>query len=199
MVTPTGAAIITTVAAGFCECPLQVISSVGVGFGDKVFPDFPNVLRIMTGEGFPVVVLQSNIDDMNPELFDHAIERLFAAGALDVEMVPVQMKKNRPAVRLSVLCPWGIKDELIDLILNETSSFGVRFWPVDRKVLQRKMVTKKIKRLGVRFKVGMNADGKAIKAYPEYEDVKRFAKKFKIPIQEAYCALLSEARAVCLA
>jgi pyridinium-3,5-bisthiocarboxylic acid mononucleotide nickel chelatase len=186
IVTPTGAAIVTTLAESFGESPLQIVRKTGYGYGDKVIPGIPNALRIMIGDGFPVVAIQTNIDDMNPQIFDYVIDKLFKAGAVDVDLVPCQMKKNRPAVKLSILSPWNHKDNIIDLLLKETTTFGVRYWPVDRKVLTRKVVQKKTKYGGIAFKVGYDHDGKQIKMVPEYEDLKRVARKRNVPLLELY-------------
>jgi len=177
IVTPTGAAILTSVSENFGDCPIQVVKKVGYGFGDKVIPGIANALRLMIGDGFPAVVIQTSIDDMNPQIYDHLMDQVFRAGAVDIDLAPGQMKKNRPAVKLSVLAPWKKKDAVIDLILRETTTFGVRYWPVDRRVLTRSLVKRKVKHGQVTFKIGYDRDGQAIKAVPEYEDVKRLAKK----------------------
>lgn len=182
IVTPTGAAILASVVENFGECPLQKIEKIGYGFGDRKIPGVINAVRIMIGEGFPVVVVQANIDDMNPQIYDYVIDLFFKAGAVDVDLSPIQMKKNRPAVKLSVLVPWDKKEKIIDIFLKETTTFGVRYYPVDRKVLVRELVEKKTALGKVRFKLGLGPDGSIIKAVPEYEDVKRLALKTKQPL-----------------
>ncbi len=177
IVTPTGAAIITTVAKHFGECPLHKIETLGYGFGDKRFPGIPNALRLMIGEGYPVVVIEANIDDMNPQIFDHVMERLFRAGAVDVMLQPIQMKKNRPAVMLHCQAPWDKKDKVIDVILRETTTMGVRYYPVERKVLKRGFKTVKTRLGKIRMKTAYDNDDKAIKSVPEYEDVIKLARK----------------------
>lgn len=193
IVTPTGAAIITTIAEHFGECPIQTVKSVGYGFGDKIIPGMPNALRLIIGDGFPVVVIQSDIDDMNPQLFDNVIGLLLSAGAADVDLAPIQKKKNRPAVRLTALSPWEKKDAIIDLILKETTTFGVRYWPVERRVLTRKLVEKRVKGKLIHFKLGIDSRGKVIKAVPEYEDVKKLAKQTHKPLIEIYRSALLDA------
>ncbi len=190
IVTPTGAAIITTVAKHFGECPLQKIEKVGYGYGDKTFPGIPNALRLMIGEGYPVIVIEANIDDMNPQIFDYVMERLFDAGAVDVVLQPVQMKKNRPAILLQCQVPWDKKDKAIDVILRETTTLGVRYYPVERKVLTRELRTIKTKSGRIRIKIAMDDKGKIVKRIPEYEDVKRLAKKSGKSIQ----AILNEVK-----
>lgn len=186
IVTPTGAAILKTVAEHFGECPLQKVEKVGYGFGDKIFPDHVNALRLMIGEGFPVVIVQTDIDDMNPQIFDYVARLLFEAGAVDVDLSAIQMKKGRPGIRLSALVPWNRKEKIIDLILKETTTFGVRYWPVDRKILVRKFVTKKTKYGSVNFKVGLDSTGNIIKAMPEFEDLRKLAQKKKVPLVDVY-------------
>lgn len=193
IVTPTGAAILTTVAAHFGDCPLQRVDRIGYGFGDKRLPMIPNALRLMIGEGFPVMVVQANIDDMNPELFDYAIEKLFAAGAVDVDLAAVQMKHNRPGIKLSALSPWERKDEVIETMLRETSTFGVRYWPVERRVLTRELKKERVKKGTIAFKIGRDADGTIVKVAPEYRDVKKCAKQSRRPIGEVYREALAVA------
>jgi pyridinium-3,5-bisthiocarboxylic acid mononucleotide nickel chelatase len=186
IVTPTGAAIITTVAESFGECPLQKVSKVGYGYGDKVFPGIPNALRVMIGEGFPVVVVQANIDDMNPEIFDHVIDQLFKKGAVDVDLTAIQMKENRPAIKLSAMVPWESKEKIIDVMMTETTTFGVRYYPVERKMLIRDFKKARVKGNEMIFKVGTDADGNVVKIAPEYREVKKLARKLKRPVIDVY-------------
>ncbi len=193
LVTPTGAAILTAVTSHFGECPLQKIQRVGVGFGDADLPGRPNILRLMIGEGFRVAVMEADIDDMNPELYGHATERLFAAGAVDVSLAAVQMKKGRPGTRVSCVVPWGLREGVADVMLAETTTFGVRYWPAERRVLTRELKTQKIKRNKITLKVGRDACGKVVKAVPEYESVRRLARKSGRPIAELYAEALGTA------
>lgn len=194
LVTPTGAAILVTVVENFGECPLQKIEKVGYGFGDDVIKGSINALRLMIGEGFPSVVIQSDIDDMNPQFFEYAIEKIFSAGAVDVDLAAIQMKKNRPGVRLTALAPWDKKDAVINSILKETTTFGVRYWPVERKMLTRELVVKKTKIGNVQFKIGFDASGNIVKAMPEYEDIKKIAKKKGRSIIEIYRTALESVK-----
>lgn len=182
IVTPTGASIITTVAKHFGECPLQKVKSVGFGYGDKVFPGIPNALRLMIGDGYPVVVIEANIDDMNPQIFDHVMEQLFKAGAVDVLLQPVQMKKNRPGILLQCQAPWDKKKKAMDIILAETSSIGVRYYPVERKVMKRELKLMQTRFGKIRVKVAKNDDGRTVKFLPEYEDLKKISKKTHRPL-----------------
>ncbi len=192
LVTPTGAAILTTVAQRFGESPLQKVTRTGSAFGDRRIRSRPNMLRLLIGEGFSSIIIEADIDDMNPQIFDHVMARLFAAGAADVTLAPIQMKKNRPGVRLSCISPWDKKDSLIDIVLSETSTFGVRYWPVERKALIRELIKGKVKKGSITFKVGYDNTGKIIKASPEFEDVKKLAKKQRRSVMDVY----AEAQAV---
>lgn len=192
IVTPTGAAIITTVAQNFGGCPIQRIEKISYGLGDKDFGNRLNALRLLIGDGFPIVVIEANIDDMNPQVYDHVMERLFENGAVDVSLQPIQMKKNRPAVLLSCQSPWNKKDELIDIILKETTTFGVRYYPVERKVLRRELKTVAIEKNSVRIKQGFDDEGNLIKSIPEYDDIKRLAKELNLPLQSAYKLVLEK-------
>ncbi len=190
IVTPTGAAIITAVVESFGECPLQRVDRVGYGYGDKVFPKIPNALRLMIGDGFPVVVVEANIDDMNPQIFDYVIERLFSVGAVDVDLTAIQMKENRPAIKLSAMVPWKLKDAAMDVILAETTTFGVRYYPVERKMLFRNFKKKKMRSCDMIFKIGTDVEGNVVKISPEYREVKKLARKLKRPVIDVYREML---------
>jgi uncharacterized protein (TIGR00299 family) protein len=182
IVTPTGAAIITTVAKHFGECPLQKVGSVGFGYGDKVFAGIPNALRLMIGEGYPVVVIEANVDDMNPQIFGHVMEQLFKAGAVDVLLQPVQMKKNRPGILLQCQAPWDKKEKAINIILKETTSIGVRYYPVERKVLKRELKVVQTRFGKIRVKTAFDDKNEIIKYLPEYEDLRKISKKTHRPL-----------------
>lgn len=182
LVTPTGAAILKTVVKHFGECPIQKVEHIGYGYGDKKFPGHINALRLIAGEGFPAVVIECDIDDMNPQIYDYVMEKMFDAGASDVNLMPIQMKKMRPATRIHVVSPWDKKDALIDILLKETTTFGVRYFSVERKVLIRELATKRTKFGKVRFKIGLDASGRVIKKTPEYEDVLKIAKRTHQPL-----------------
>jgi hypothetical protein len=191
MVTPTGAAILTEICSHFGSCPLQVIERTGSGFGDRRIEGRPNMLRLLIGEGFPAVVLETDIDDMNSELFGPLMEKLLRAGAADATLEPIQMKKGRPGIRLRCVSPWDFKDRLMDMILAETTTFGVRYWPVERKMLTREFVKGKVKHGSMTFKIGRDAKGRIVKAMPEFEDVKRLARKTRRPLPEVYAEALA--------
>jgi len=192
LVTPTGAAIITTLTDDFGEMPLMKVDKVGYGAGRSDFEQ-PNLLRIFVGEltdesGYATDitnVIETNIDDMNPECYDYLIQRLFKCGALDVFFTNIWMKKNRPAVKLSVICPLGKTNQLIDIIFNETTTLGVRIYRTQRRKLciERKRVKTKYGEVNV--KIGkLNDEIKTVS--PEYEDCKKIAKENDIPLKDVY-------------
>jgi uncharacterized protein (TIGR00299 family) protein len=190
-VTPTGAAIIATLGKKFGVCPPMTIERIGYGAGAREFPDRPNVLRIMLGQGTStsgneeMVVLETNIDDMNPQIYDYVFERLFRAGARDVFLTPIQMKKNRPATMLSVIAEPSRIETMTGILFRETSTAGVRYYPVRRKILKRGAKTVNTKFGTVRVKIIEQPDGTR-RATPEYEDLKRIAAQKKIPLQILY-------------
>lgn len=194
MVTPTGAAILTEICSHFGSCPLQAVDRVGTGFGDRRIKGRPNMLRLLVGEGFSAVAIETDIDDMNPELFDPVVTKLFKAGAVDVTLGHVQMKKNRPGIRLGCIAPWELRDRIMDVILEETTTFGVRYWPAERKVLLRELKREKIWRGKVNFKIGRDASGNVVKAMPEFEDVVKLAGKSKRPVGDIYAEALAVSR-----
>ena len=190
LVTPTGAALLAVLAGEFGEMPLMKIGSIGYGAGSAELAH-PNVLRAFIGEADSegksenIKLVETNIDDMNPEIYDYAMGRLFKKGALDVFLTPICMKKNRPAVKLSVLAGQSRLDDIVETIFNETSTFGVRISDVARRTLQRETVKVKTRYGAIRIKVG-SLDGKLKSISPEYEDCKRAAIKYKIPLKSVY-------------
>ena len=197
LVTPTGAAIVRTLATSFGDMPSMSVSSIGYGAGKTKFP-FPNALRIMIGESasgsnlpsHKVSIVETNIDDMNPEFFDSVFERLFKAGALDVYLTPIQMKKNRPATLLSAICPTEKVDEVASIVLAETSSFGVRISHAERRCLDRKWETVSTEFGDIRIKIGL-MNGKPLTASPEYDDCKKAADTHGIPVRKVYEAAVT--------
>ena len=202
LTTPTGAALITTLA-DFSR-PAFNVDRVGLGLGTKDPAGFPNALRVwladlaqaeatssvIQGE---VVLLETNLDDVSGLVLGYTQERLFAIGALDVWNTPIQMKKNRPGTLLSVLVPKGKEREASELILRETPTLGIRTRPVDRYVADRKMVTieTSLGPVTVKFKL---LDGVAISAAPEPEEVRRIALETGTPFQEVYQRTTEAAR-----
>jgi len=191
LVTPTGAAIIREIAAGFGELPAMSVETVGYGAGKSTFK-IPNALRVMIGEesvASPspecVTVIETNIDDLNPQFYEIAMERLFAAGALDVFLTPIQMKKNRPGTLLSVICDPGQSDEIATVALAETSTLGVRMSRWERLCLDRRWEEVSTTFGIIRIKIG-ERDGRAITASPEYEDCKKAAIDHGVPLRHVY-------------
>ncbi len=190
MTTPTGAAIVTTVVPRENFNPAGILSfgAIGYGLGSQEFPDRPNLLRLMIGEQSDklcpsTIVIECNIDDMNPQYYEHLMECLFAAGAYDVFFVPVQMKKNRPGVLLQVLTDRKNLDALSRLVLTETTSIGLRYHGVDRVTLARHEETVKTPWGKFRVKVVVLPDGTR-RARPEFDDLRRAAAENGIPLPE---------------
>lgn len=195
LVTPTGAALLTSLAESFGTIPAMRLRSIGYGAGSWELP-FPNVLRLLIGEmatpGSAVtetlVCLETNLDDLNPEIYDYVMSRLFAAGALDVFLVPIQMKKNRPATLLSVLCRPGDAEAMSDILFSETSTLGVRKYAVERRALERQIDIVETPYGQVRVKVARWGEGQ-VKWAPEYEDCRRLAEEKGVPLREIYLSL----------
>jgi len=190
LTTPTGAVLISSLASGFGPLPEMNILKTGCGAGSKDFRDRPNILRLFFGEEIKmkkaddgISVIETNIDDMNPEVYEYVMEMLFKAGALDVFLTQIIMKKGRPAVKLTVLSEGAKKDEMISIILKETTSIGLRFYNAGRKVLQREIRSVETKYGVVRVKESRLGD-EIVKVSPEYEDCKKIAKKFGVPLLE---------------
>jgi uncharacterized protein (TIGR00299 family) protein len=197
LVTPTGAGIIKALADGYDDSGDMTIEKIGYGLGKKTY-EKPNVLRVylydekkkITNQ---VVEIDTNIDDMTGEQLGYIMELLLEAGALDVYFTPISMKKNRPGVKLSILCTSEKQQELTQLLLSQTSTFGIRYKKMDRDILDREFIEVQLLNDVVRCKVGM-LDGKPIKIEPEYEDCKRIAKKNSLPIAEVFNDALTEAK-----
>ena len=206
MVTPTGAGIVAALAQGFGDPPAFVPHAVGMGAGKKNWPDRPNLLRIAIGETTKnpkskiqnpewdglswqtLTLVETNIDDMNPELFGFVTARLLAADALDVWLTPIQMKKNRPATQLCALCENDARDAVIAAILRETTTLGVRVSSIERASLEREMQSVSTPWGEVRVKVARWAEQNVVRAAPEYDDVSRLAHEQDVPAHEIYAA-----------
>jgi pyridinium-3,5-bisthiocarboxylic acid mononucleotide nickel chelatase len=197
LVTPTGAAIVAALATAGTAPELR-IQRVGYGAGERTLKDRPNLLRLVLGERVDasghedLLVIETNIDDLNPELYDYVMERLLSAGARDVYLAPVHMKKNRPGIVLSVLCDDRDREQLSAMILNETSAIGVRYHPVRRRILDRIISEVGTAYGSVRVKVALAPDGHRNVA-PEYDDCKRLAAQQGVPIKRVYQAALAAA------
>ncbi len=197
LVTPTGAAIVSTLARKFIPFPEISYEKVGCGAGERDFPDYPNILRAFYGkkEEFKpekeITTIEANIDDSTPQLLGAFIEKALAMGALDVFATPVMMKKNRLATKLTVLAGIDKMESLIEAVFLETSSIGIRYYPVKRRVLERKL--EKVRVLGgeVAVKVAW-LEGKPVNIQPEFSDCLKLAKKSRLAVKDVISAALKE-------
>jgi uncharacterized protein (TIGR00299 family) protein len=206
LVTPTGAAILAATAEGFGEMPLMEIESVGYGAGTHEL-EFPNVVRVLVGAevesrprdraGDPAatgeVVLATNVDDLNPEMFGYVLERLLDAGAQDAWLTPIVMKKGRPAVTVSVLCTAAAEASLRRILFRETGTLGVRSTPVSKVVLERVSLSVVTSAGPVSVKVGW-LEGRPVTVAPEFEDCARAARESGVPARDVYEEALRLAR-----
>ncbi len=185
LTTPTGAALVVTLARSFGPMPAMTLQSVGYGAGSRDFPGRPNLLRVFLGEDSRaaeanlVSVLEANLDDSTPEVVGYALERLLEAGALDATLEPVIMKKNRPGVLLRVIARPEDQERLAALIFAETSTLGLRLYRAERRVQARRLVEVETPRGRVRIKV--SEDGRFA---PEYEDCRKLALASGKPLRE---------------
>lgn len=192
LVTPTGAAIVSTLCTCFGPMPPMTVRAVGWGAGTMDLPH-PNLVRLFVGETAAapreqtIVVLETNLDNMNPEFFDHVMERLFEAGALDVFYTPIVMKKSRPATLVSVLAEPASADALTDILFRETTTLGVRRRETLRRCLDREWREVETEYGCVRVKVG-RAGSEVISAAPEYEDCRRLAVARGVPVKVVHDA-----------
>jgi uncharacterized protein (TIGR00299 family) protein len=197
LVTPTGAAIVTTFADSFGPLPRMRVQQVGYGAGTRNLEEMPNMLRIMVGETQPVLeqdgvsVIETNIDDMNPEIFGFVMERLFEDGALDVIWIPVFMKKNRPGTMIQVICNDRDKDQVVHRLLSETTAIGVRHYRTDRMKLPRKLRTVSTTLGKVQVKEVAGPSDR-VSVVPEYEACKRIALEKQLPLKVVYETIVRE-------
>ena len=196
LTTPTGAAILTSVVSGWTDAPAMTVERVGTGAGTKDFLEHPNLLRLLVGESGTsrdregadtVVILETNLDDCTPEVIGFTTERLFAAGALDVFTVPIQMKKNRPGVLLSVIASPDTAEACEAIIFRETGTFGVRRHTATRSKLHREAITVDTAFGPVKAKKGWREGVEVVT--PEYEDCARIAREQGVPLRAVYDAV----------
>jgi uncharacterized protein (TIGR00299 family) protein len=191
LLTPTGALVLTEYATGFGPVPAMRVLRTGYGAGDRDLPDTPNVLRVLVGEtadaapAMRVTVMACEIDDMNPQIFGALMDRLYAAGALEVFYAPVQMKKNRPGTLMTVVCRPGDRGPLVDLVFRETTTIGVRYHEMDRECLDRETMTVPTPWGEVRIKVARRG-AVVINVQPEFDDVARLAAAHDVPIKDVH-------------
>lgn len=188
LITPTGAALLAQVSDSFGDLPSLRLEKVGYGAGSKAL-DHPNLLRILVGESVPsradTVLLETNLDDLSPELLPDVVEALLGAGAHDAWITPVVMKKGRAGFVLSVLGPRDRRDALLEIIFTETSTLGVRFMPVAREILDREWVEVKVEGHPVRVKLGRRA-GRITTVAPEHDDAAQVARSSGLPLKMVY-------------
>jgi uncharacterized protein (TIGR00299 family) protein len=185
-VTPTGAAIMSSLGISFGEQPSMTVESIGYGAGEKEWPDRPNLFRLVLGTTVDwrqeeMLVIETNIDDMNPQFFEHVMDRLFATGARDVFFSPIQMKKNRPAVLVRVIAEPQDRDSLAKILFEETTTIGLRYHSVGRIILDRTETTVKTRFGDVKVKIWQEPSGEK-RISPEYDELKRIAIAKKIPL-----------------
>jgi uncharacterized protein (TIGR00299 family) protein len=207
LVTPTGAAILAAMVEGYGDMPLMRVDRVGYGAGEQRL-DFPNVTRVIIGDeereattrredggsGPGELVLETNIDDLNPELYEYVLERLHAAGAQDAWLTPIVMKKSRPAVKVSVLCSSSREQDIREVLFRETGTLGVRSVPVIKHALGREQMEVATHHGRVSVKIGY-LDGRAVTVAPEFEDCVRVAREAGIPAKDVYQEAIVLARA----
>jgi uncharacterized protein (TIGR00299 family) protein len=189
LVTPTSAAIITTVCREYGPVPQMTTESTGYGAGTREYPDFPNVLRVFVGETESsraiderLWMIETNLDDASPQIIGHVMDRVLESGALDCFFTPVQMKKNRPGVLLSVLCAQDKKEAVMKLLFTETTTLGVRSYEVSRRALQRSVVRVETQYGPIDVKVA-HLDGRVVNEMPEFEQCRDAAAKANVPLK----------------
>jgi uncharacterized protein (TIGR00299 family) protein len=190
LVTPTGAAIISTVCREFGRLPRMKIERTGYGAGKREYQKFPNALRLIVGDDAQaesstdesLIVVETNIDDMSPQIYGHVMDEALRRGALDCYFAPVQMKKNRPGVLISILCRPMLRDAMCELLLAETTTLGVRFFEVQRRALEREIIKVETEFGAIDVKVA-RLDGRVVKEMPEYEQCRAAAEKASVPLQ----------------
>ncbi len=203
LITPTGAAIISTVCREFGPLPKMRIESTGYGAGTREYERFPNVLRVLLGEDEAgegqaserLLVIETNIDDMSPQLFGYVMERALERGALDCYFTPVQMKKNRPAVLVSILCRPSDLDAVSEMLFEETTTLGVRYYEVERRALARETVRVETQYGPIDVKVA-RLGGRVLKEMPEYEQCRAAAGRAQVALHVVEAAARTAYRAL---
>jgi hypothetical protein len=200
LLTPTGAALLSTLGSEFGTLPPMKVERIGYGAGRSDLPH-PNLLRVMIGTveaaaGMErVMVVETNIDDMNPQFYDYVMERLLALEVMDVFVTPILMKKNRPATLLTVICPAEKLASVTRFLLKETTTLGMRWHEEDRVRADREILTLQTKYGAIRFKLA-RWEGKRVNLSPEYEDCKRLATRTRIPLKDIFEEAKMAARTV---
>jgi uncharacterized protein (TIGR00299 family) protein len=189
LVTPTGAAIIATVCTEYGPLPRMKLQRTGYGAGSRQYEKFPNALRVLIGDdevqatAFESLwIIETNVDDMSPQIFGHVMERALEMGALDCYFTPIQMKKDRPGVLLSVLCRPDDKESLTEMLFAETTTLGVRSYEVERRALEREIVKVETQYGAIDVKVA-RLNGHVVNEMPEYEQCRAAARKASVPLR----------------
>ena len=206
LLTPTGAAIITTVCNEYGSIPKMILQQTGYGAGTRQYEKFPNALRVLIGEDDTAEsaatvaerlwMIETNMDDISPQILGHVMERAFELGALDCYFTSVQMKKNRPGVLLSILSRAEQRPALTDLLFSETTTLGIRAYEIERRALERKIVAVETQYGPIDVKVAQ-LNGHVVKAMPEYEQCREAARRANVPlrlVEEAAQAALRKKR-----
>ena len=194
LITPTAAAIISTVCDAYGSIPEMTVERTGYGAGTRTYKDFPNVLRLMLGvaselptadniEADQLVLIETNLDDVSPQVLGYVMERAFEIGALDCWFTPIQMKKNRPATMISLL---GVKEQrevLTDLLYSETTTLGIRVREIERECLQREVVKVPTRYGAIDVKIARHK-GKVVNTMPEYEQMRKLARENNLPLKD---------------
>jgi uncharacterized protein (TIGR00299 family) protein len=200
LTTPTGAAILRGLAEAFGPLPAMSSEHAGYGAGNREIPEMPNALRIIVGEAMPVkvppdsysgdsvIILETNIDDMNPQYYEGIIDKLLKAGALDVFLENISMKKSRPAIKITAIIGDRDIDKITDILFSETTTIGARYYRAERKILNREIIKVKTSFGAIRFKVSRH-NGKVVTVTPEYEDLRAISDNTNIPIKEIVTGL----------
>jgi uncharacterized protein (TIGR00299 family) protein len=201
LVTPTGAAIITTICTDYGAIPKMKLQQTGYGAGTRQYEKFPNVLRVLIGEDQinatdsaasadeRLWMIETNMDDISPQILGHVMERAFELGALDCYFTSVQMKKNRPGILLSILCRAEERPVLSELLFSETTTLGIRAYEVERRALERKIVAVETQYGPIDVKVAQ-LNGHIVKAMPEYEQCRQAARDANVPLRVVEEAVL---------
>ncbi|HKP80785.1 MAG TPA: nickel pincer cofactor biosynthesis protein LarC [Pyrinomonadaceae bacterium] len=189
LLTPTGAAIITTVCNEYGPIPRMSTETTGYGAGTREYKDFPNVLRVLLGETEDksatderLWMIETNLDDVSPQIIGHVMDRVLELGALDCFFTPVQMKKNRPGVLLSVLCGRDEKEAVMRLLFMETTTLGIRSYEVTRRALERSLVRVETQYGSIDVKVA-HLDGRVVNEMPEFEQCRQAAASANVPLK----------------
>jgi len=191
LATPTGMALIKTLASEFGSAPVMKTASVGYGAGDQDPEGWPNALRVFLSEATTqqepatdrIMQLETNVDDLTPQAYEHVMDRLFDAGALDVALIPVIMKRSRPGVVLSCIAPCERTDAMLEVLFQETTALGIRTQELSRRILPRRFLSVKVHGGTVKIKIAAIRSGEE-KAAPEYADCKAIANRTGLPLKK---------------